>query len=366
MGYINEYVDKDVKGAYAERITYIREYIENGVDGDRLLSIPKYVTDMGIRKFESPNLLYKRVCVDNKVQFLSKEKILADCKNVNIKEFAKVLDFILLLTGEYLILEEAIEDRYEEIKLSSYYDTLLYSATILGALENEKALKLFEEAQKIEPIDQMCIVNHRKAAYVLKREKKLDKFYEYVNDLVFYQADLEQRLVALALMNNLFSLALLKEEMSPLEYNVSYLLLMNAQALCDTIIKSDEKEDVKSRVHRYRSQIMINQAQIMCKQGKQTEAVHCLSSNLRVVKIGAPEYLGEAHSVLQYALYIDQKYTESIEQGIKACKVFRAHGNVEALIVSLEIMASSYAKMEEYQKAEMKVKQIRRLKNEFS
>lgn len=361
--YIQQFENIDTIPAYLERLENVTCYLQCKKEIGRSTAAPKYVTDLGIRKLESPKLLYSYICNTEKIAYkFSEQDIVDDIAVTPIADLAYILDAFVLLTGEYEFIAKAIMTRYTEILSSTDYWLLVYSATILGAVENSNALQLFLQAKKYEPDDQFLITNHRLAAYSLKRTTDSIQFYKCIDELFFTPEGSEDKLVALALMDNLFPLSILDGECSEREYASAYLLLNSALAMCNLIIGGEYTDEVKSRVARYRSQICINIAQILSKQQLYENAVAVLKNNISLVKKDSPEYLGEAYATYQYSLHLSGKFEDAIIYGEKACTFFTQIGDMKAKITSLEILATSYASLGQVDIAEEIIIKIEGLK----
>ena len=332
--------------AYRHRVEYMHAAIKKETLPARTIDIPYALNDLGVREFKDLSLFAKANAKRAAVSIPTSNELYTELMAVDLENFSIWIDAAILLTGDYYAILKAIQARKSEIISKGNYTALIYSGTAIAFVNPDDAIALFDLAAKKAPTPILKVTAyHRAAVTALKRKREYQQARQRIHQMLQIEiVEMNDRLAALALIDNLYSLLLIMEN-DTIEIQItSEIFIANAHLLSNCIMNSESTEKEKSQAARYRSQIAINYAQLLEKRGDKEGAIRIFRNNLVEVVRDADEYYCEAVACLAYALYLNDEYTESIIYSKKAIQAYSKIGKIDSLKTAREVLLGAYEK----------------------
>lgn len=323
---------------FYKRIILAKEVLNNKINVERTVEAPEFLTDFGLRKFESPYLLASKVANKLKLILPDPSEIIEELLEENLEYFTNLLDMIILVLGNYDIAYKAVSLRkYDLLKLQDF-EQLLKIATLCAAVNRPQESELFFKRaialSKPNSLERVML-KHRLANLYLKRKKDISSYSENVNEIVYSLIDEDDKLM-LPLLSNLVSLELvLRKSNHKSNLMLARILILNAKVVLKSMI-SVEKEKPKaysylSELVRYFSQISLNQIQIELELKNYDLAQKISIENIEILKKYNPDYLNEALSAYAYVCYKSKLYLKALKIVNKAIIEHEKIGNIVGL-----------------------------------
>ena len=314
----------------------------------RKVDTPSYLNDLGLRKFKEQNNIYNSLVNKNILTKINIKKLDLEFKNLPVNDIAIWLDAFALCIGNYDLLYDFIQKRYSEILNSEKYDLLIYSGTIMGIFEDNRAIDLFNSAIKsTDNKENQAIALHRELVFRIKRMKGGNSILQKFNELFLKVNELGplERLRVMALADNLYGLYVIEEEIDyEVKNNFASTILNNAQILLKQYVSIATDKVKIDEAYRYLSQVNINQAQLMVGVNNFEAAEKILVKNLSFASKFATDYIPEARAALSYVYYLENKLDLSIANAKKAINEFDHLGFYESSNTVKQILVAAYYK----------------------
>ncbi|MCO6530604.1 hypothetical protein [Lactobacillus sp.] len=314
----------------------------------RKVDTPSYLNDLGLRKFKEQNNIYNSLVNKNILTKINIKKLDLEFKNLPVNDIAIWLDAFALCIGNYDLLYDFIQKRYSEILSSEKYDLLIYSGTIMGIFEDNRAIDLFNSAIKsTDNKENQAIALHRELVFRIKRMKGGNSILQKFNELFLKVNELGplERLRVMALADNLYGLYVIEEEIDyEVKNNFASTILNNAQILLKQYVSIATDKVKIDEAYRYLSQVNINQAQLMVGVNNFEAAEKILVKNLSFASKFATDYIPEARAALSYVYYLENKLDLSIANAKKAINEFDHLGFYESSNTIKQILVAAYYK----------------------
>lgn len=338
--------------AFPERLHVSNALLKEGWGSTRLrtLAAPIYITDLGIRHLTDPATFYEAHCEIASVLPISDESIINTLLTTPIEHLKDTLDATILFFGNYSAASIAISLRKYELVEAHIPDLLSTCGTILAAMNNTNAIHFFTKAADLASnFHDSYIYNHRLAATLIKRERRIKQALELLDRQLHICKRTDNSEKETALLTNLKALAILIQDKNI--HHAMKLINMSLDAIEQAAHNSTYDSEALSRIYRYRSQIHINKAQLLLKLEKEKEATILLENNLHFVTQHSPEYVGEALASLALTYYFSRNYHTAIHASEHASKEFAKIGSISALNETRKILIASHMRLEETQQA---------------
>ncbi|RAN57478.1 hypothetical protein B8A40_06515 [Dolosigranulum pigrum] len=330
------------------------EQLKSGETTSRPIEAPQFLNDLGVRKNTDAkhiaDIYLNTVGIDH-------VKVKDDIVELNINDVGLYLDIYILLTGDYDVISESVTDRISEYPNITDYSGAIYLASYLAALGDDHGIELFDYARKLgeKNSHQVLSALHRKVTYIIKRktisndvENILQEYLSTINMV----DNLAHKNIYLALFNNLVALYLLKIGLNRSSGVTITTLLDNALLLIDdAVFNSDADNFIKNQGTRYRSQIVINKAQMLVKEEKIGQAIQLLTENVVYVEKHAEEYLPEVIGSLAYAYFLNQDYSQAVSYCYQSIDAYQQLGMIGSVLIMKKVLISSLYKLKLFDKA---------------
>lgn len=340
---------RNFSDTYLQRLMLAKSVIDGKkVDTTRTVTLPYLLNDLGVRRSKSPSLLAEAVATKAGVKIPSTEMLTEDLSMCNIESFADLSDAVVLCTGDYDAVANAVMNRKVELIQHRDYVSLVYSGTAIAEPHPQEAISFFQQASKCAHNDMDAIIAlHRAAATALKRVHDYPKATDFIRQIMEHPVStLVEELKKYALANNLYALLLIMDTSKCSQDYAKDMITLNAHLECSCIIDDTCKcsHIVKSEAARYRSQIAINYAQLLQNEKDYKGAAAFLEKNIEQVQKDSPEYMPEALAAAGYACYLSGQFADAIEHLQKAVGLFDDIGEIVGKKTATEILISALEK----------------------
>lgn len=337
---------KRISPAFFERSLVLKTSVSSIFKGEDLLPLrsvaaPYYVTDLGVRLSEDPQRFYLLHCDIAGVRPIGDSEIVNTLSESGIGSFGNKVDAFILFFGDYQRVSQVIIERESELIAQGSYSTLVYCGVVLAALNDERSADFFESAvRKTDDPHLKYAAAHRLAASEIKRFHKSDDAARLLTEAKDNYIDKDDPLgqIDLALFYNLYALA-------EIDRRTDSGILAILERASDSLAAGLESGKLgpigKSMAARYASQVAINKAQIITKEGDYSAAKGILYDNLRFCILNAPEYYPEAASEYAYTCFLDKDYESAILWSEKAFARYYFIGDLRGMQTCREIAAAS-------------------------
>jgi hypothetical protein len=331
---ILELNDSGINESFLERVRFISNNQDLNFSGDRELSIPYYVTDLGIREIKSPKMLYKNECLKLGIEELTTDEIYSDLKSLPLKKVHKLFDIITFFIGDYDTLEIFIMNEKENLLNLRNDELNIYSGTILSA-KNNKNCELFFNNFINKKNYSYLTGQHRLAVFNIKREKNNIKAKKVITDIIEilnFKKHSDDKLALLALLNNLYPL-------TENSLDTKKLLLTSALYTSDTVIlKAGPKKDM---AQRYKGQILLNYSQLYFFDKEYSKGLDILMLSLNEFEKTDSEYIAEIYGSIGYGMFLNKEYEKSIKYLKIASEEYGKVGDLEGKLFCLKVLVAS-------------------------
>lgn len=330
------------------RMRVVKDWLyDRYLSGNRTVSAPIYVTDLGVRRSPDPRDFYMAHCRAFHISPVSDGELLSTLLDVDVASLADGIDAMILFFGDYETVASAITRRIEDIAASEDYRLLIHSGVVMAALEDSTCLRLFDVAAKCSANDSHAYsAHHRAAAFLMKRRNDYEAARRRL-DVASAHLQGKDAEVNRALLHNLDALRLAWTDGDPLAS------LQVAKECIDTYIDDSSLDsDSESRACRYRSQIAINEAQIRLRDGDSFGAFQVMKDNVEFCRTRAFDYLSEALCEASYVAYLVEDFGNSIRFGEEGFWRSYFTGSPGAIKAVREIIVGSLYKSGKLQDAE--------------
>jgi hypothetical protein len=312
--------------------------------GARSLAAPYYLTDLGIRRFEDPELFLsghlELFTLDRASDLECDDALL---RSVPLDRMGSVLDSFILMTGAYEAARDVVLARLEEIVADGAPGLLVQTGVLLAALGDGRARSALDRAATIaiHPTDRF-MASHRLAAAEIKRFQRPEVGVRILANLDGMIDDAERtgaisagdRELLLSVTANLRALALI--------------LLGRGSEVRAEILRSrhlhtldDLREVAPGEAARYGSQERINLAQVLSGDGEMVDAVSALAENLSYCRSVNHDYIGEALTALAYGQFRAELWTEAATTAAEAAHRIAFEASPARLRGARELQAAS-------------------------
>lgn len=327
---------------------------------ERTIDIPYALNDLGVRRFDSMRDFAYLNSERIGIPLPTTRELIIEAANEPRSKLAHFFDAVVLLTGDYGALEKVVQTRGSEIMANHDFELLIYSGTVLAAIDTAQAVRYYKTAEKCAPnmISRVTAL-HRAAVTQLKRAKDYGAARAQMQEMLDIPLEsLNDKLIAVALIDNLYCLLLTLEDFDK-ELFASELLIQNAHLMTKCIISNEKvSSKKKSQAARYRSQIAINHAQLLVHRKDFSGAVKILLNNLDATAQDASEYICEAQGCLAYAYYLADEWENSIHTAKEAIRAYSAIGDLKGLRTTREILVGAYEKAGRHSDALAEIERI--------
>lgn len=310
----------------------------------RSIAAPYYLNDLGVRRFEDPKIFFsEHVELFELHSFFDTQQSAVLLTSAPVSELAPLFDALVLLAGDYQLVDDMVRLRFADISNSSDYTLLICSGVVLASRSSLECRTLFDSAigSASNEID-VFMAKHRLAAAEIKRlggvERGISTLDEADRDLD--SSFVRGRMVAgdrsalLAVSANLRALALLN-------------LGLDSEA-ADEAVRSRSLSTHQGLVRvdpgasaRYASQESINVAQMKIAAGELSGALEVLRENVYFSESFCSDYLSEALTAYAYGLFLSGKSVEAMSVAGRAELMVLAEGSPRRLRAVREILAAS-------------------------
>jgi hypothetical protein len=348
---------KPVSPALAERVNIVHSAL-SGLPAPRVRTVaaPVYVTDLGVRYFPDPLKFYKAHVEIAGSKTVAEDALVKAVSASSDDALASVVDSLVMFFGNYHAVVKGFKGRSENASLIHNYETLIILGSVYSAVADESATVTFERAENAASgSSQAYGAVHRKAAFYLKRlgnpdlaQRELQRGYD-----LYLNSDAGS-ILDLALFYNLQALIEVKMHSG----NESIVL----HKALDSLSRFDLSEvcvDVASRAGRYRSQILINKAQLLTRLGQFEDASAVLRDNLEQTHNVAYDYYPEALAEYVLMRYISGDYKEVCKLAPIAVGYMASIGAIGSVARLREVMVAALHKMRRDKEANL-VLELRR------
>lgn len=318
----------------------------------RGLNAPFYLTDLGVRKSDSPKRYASLVASILNVNLPDQQDVLNEMLSISIDSLDKWFDIVMLLTGDYEVICHTIIKRKKEILSSQHLRLLLFSGTALSACNDEKYRDFFNAASYIEneSFEEKVILQHRLAVSELKRSKNVQSFNTIVSNILsnYDMSKSEEFWVVLGLLNNLSGLAQVKDHSTP---SILTLTMVNADCILNAALKKEQDVTKADMILRYLGQVAINRSQLAMANNDLQSAIDIMKISLKRNLDAGSLYAGEAYGILSVMEFKGSRFEDALLHADKARVVFKQIGDISAMEASYKITIGSLSKMNMVEKA---------------
>lgn len=318
----------------------------------RELDSPFYLTDLGVRKSDSPRRYSSLITSQFSVNLPNQQDILNELMSVNISNLDQWFDIVMLLTGDYDVICLASIKRQQEIINSNNLRLLLFSGTALSACNNEEYHVYFNAASYIEDktFEEKVILQHRLAVSELKRSKNRDSFDRIVSSILsnYDMSKSEDFWVVLGLLNNLSGLAQVKEKSNS---SILSLTMVNADCILNAALNKEKDSDKSDMILRYLGQVAINRSQLAMVNNDLESAIDIMKISLQRNLEAKSWYAGEAYGILSVMEFKGSRFEDALLHAEQAREIFKRIGDVSAMEASYKITIGSLSKLNKIDEA---------------
>jgi tetratricopeptide (TPR) repeat protein len=345
----------EVFSAFYDRLTRARKLIQGRSyeERDRSIKSPFYLTDLGVRRLESPALYAKMISQEFDVQLPSSNEVETELMGVNIKDLVHWLDIMMLLIGDYELAARICLKRKAEILDSHDFQLHLFAGTSLAAISNEDYHLFFENAKYQENLDfeDRIVSYHRLAVSELKRSHDFKEFDKIVVEVLSnYDMDnFSEFVVVLGLLNNLSGLEQVEQKSSN---TILRLTMVNADILLNVALTTEKDSRRYDMILRYLGQVAINRSQIEMFDGNWEAAISILKSSLKRNLENHSDYSGENFGILSVMEYRNNQYEEAREHSKEAIGIYKSIGDVVAAEQAYKVLIGANDKLGNHELAE--------------
>lgn len=333
---------------FVERIIFVQRSAAHLPNGERPVSVPFFVTDLGVRKDRGANEFYAENLKIIEARPSDPSCDLELLKNYPLENVAPIIDGFLVLTGNYEVASKAIISRHSEILRGGSYAAVLYSGVVLAAVGDVASIPLLERAIEIAPSQSASVMaGHRAAAAEIKRfnsRKRGIRRLEGLRHAVCTEFKSPEKYSLLGVIDNLIALGHLMDGDRRAAWEAELSALSNLSR------KSGYSIVANSRRLRYLSQVNINLAQLMIGDGQLRKAADTLENNVHCQR--SSDYLSEALTVAGYAWYLLGENSKSINHLLEAESLIAAEASPTRLRLVRKMLISCFYKSGEHAKAE--------------
>lgn len=340
--------------SFIDRINYAEKLLLSSQNmSSRTISVPHSLNDLRVRINLSLRILSLINTERLGLRIPACETLEKDLLHIPIEQFANRIDALLLVTGEYNAIINVVKARRQELLTEGNFLTLIYSGTAISKDDVNLSIHFFDTAAKEAPDELKFLTAMQRAIVItIKRKKDFKEARERLTKMIAIKpTDINNRLIIMALLNNLYSLQLIIEDMNEKNQFSAELALVNADLMATRVFVSDIEDPIKDQAMRYKSQIAINYAQLLQNRNHFDAAVILLENNLVEVKKYAMDYYSEALGALAYAFYLNKNYKKAIDFSKKAIIEYAKIGEILAIRSSREVLIGAYEKSNQHTKA---------------
>lgn len=327
------------------------------------IDIPSFLNELGLRELKDQAKVYRYLTKNNLFLNIDLKKLKSEFVSLPITDIASWIDSIALILGNYELLYDFVQYRYDEILSSNIYELLIFSGTVMSIFEDNRAIILFSQAGKsTHNTERQATALHRELVFRIKRMKepksisrKFDELFSKINEV-----NPAERLRLTALADNLYGLYIVKTNVDyKIKNSVANTVLENAQVLLKQYVSVESNTVKLDEAYRYLSQVNINQAQLLTDANHLEAAEKILIENLEVVSNSAHDYVPEARAALAYVYYLEQKLDLTIDSCQNAINEFDQIGLYESSDTIKQILVAAYYKANKIEEAEKVWKDIK-------
>ncbi|MDN6803100.1 hypothetical protein WM015_01910 [Bifidobacterium mongoliense] len=337
---------KRISPAFFERSLILKASVSSIFNRQDVFSLrsvgaPYYVTDLGVRFSEDPHRFYLLHCDIAGLRPIEESEIVHALSESDIASFGNKVDAFIVFFGDYRCVSKAIAERKSELIAQGSYSTLVYCGVVLAALGNGRSADFFESAvQKTDNPHLKYAAVHRMAAAEIKRFHRSNDAIKLLTQAKDSYIDKDDPLgqIDLALYYNLYALA---EIGSRTDLGIVSILEMASHSLTSGLESGRLGPMSKSMAARYASQVAINKAQILAKEGDYSAAKNILYDNLQFCILNVPEYYPEAAAEHAYTCFLDRDYDSALLWSEKAFARYYFSGDLRGMQTCREIAAAS-------------------------
>lgn len=319
---------------------------EKGLDNNRDLSAPHYLSDLGVRRLKDPSLYAQFISQEFNTKLPTIEEMVEEMNSIPIELLKYWFDITVLLTGQYQSIYKVVLDRFDEIIESNDYRLMLYSGTILSSCEDKKYHQMFSSAFSINGLDweDKLVLKHRIAVSDLKRDEDLVGFQKGIESILseYDMSHSEKYWLIIGLVNNLYGLFLVKNKA---DKTILELTMVNADSILNAAMNSAHDVKRADMILRYLGQVAINRAQIYMQLNKLERGISILKKGLQRDIEKNSLYAGEMYAGLLVLDYQGGHYSEALSFGQKALELYREVGNVTAMKEIYKLLILVYNKL---------------------
>lgn len=319
--------------------------IVTGEIRERTTAHPFYLTDLGVRLFEDPKLFYSANLKILKIADpLLSSDILAEAAEAPGADLARLLDHVVLLTGDYHLACQIVDTCWENIVESTRADLLIHAGVLLAASADPRCrvvLRRVANLPAVPPTVQFMAL-HRLAASEIKRFANpaagialLDEAEEGVLAAeAVGSVSAADRSSLSSVLANLRALAFIQEGLP----DQARAEVERARGLLT--LEGLHQVD-PSEAARYAAQENINIAQVLALRGNFVAALAKAEENLAFCIAHAPEYLSEALSALAYTQFLTEKYSDAARTAERAALLISREASPIRLAVARRILTGA-------------------------
>lgn len=169
---VKEFGEKGLRApsspALHERLAIVEDWLSGRKPRSiRTVSAPIYVTDLGVRHIEDPELFYRAHCNLFKISPIRPENISSTLRHEELPRLALAIDASILFFGDYETVGASIKSRSQEIAQFKDYELLIHAGVIMAALGEPESVRLFDMAANVATNDSDAYAAHHRAAAFL-------------------------------------------------------------------------------------------------------------------------------------------------------------------------------------------------------
>ena len=342
----NIYKNFNLMPFYKERIEFALLQLEYNLTFERTIASPHSLNDLGIRKDDNPSKVFYTLKNNFHFPEININQLEVDIFNLSEDRLGIFLDSYFLTIGDYSLIEAPIIHKLKNIDKLTSFESGIFISSLLASLNNNKCIDFFKRTGKLSTklVDKIT-TQHRLCAYYIKRIKDNDGISKEMSILKKYILALTnnyEKCIYLALYNNLYALQLLE---CSVESAVIEALLDDAILMID--LCKEKLSNNKKRIDyamRYKSQIVINKAQLYVFRNDYSNAIEIMLENIKEIKYYAPDYLAECYATIAYIYYLLEDYGNAIDFGKQAITLYLDIGSLTKAKIVRDILVSAYYK----------------------